>query len=214
MRGLAVFANIPEPKSGSRAGATGGRAATGREDASSSNATAKRRAVGSSTASSLWPSSQILHEAMPGDHDPGAAVLLEPAHRTQPRLQPAMVTLDVVVGIPIGAMPDRRQQLLEHRRVHRRMVGDDLNGRDLGRADGPLEEAAGSPPVMLGGDKDIDDLAELVDGARSASSSSTSRKDRPKRRYQRTASTITSGGKQKPAKADRGAGTGCGRRVS
>jgi hypothetical protein len=24
-------------------------------------------------------SSQILHEAMPGDHDPGAAVLLEPA---------------------------------------------------------------------------------------------------------------------------------------
>jgi hypothetical protein len=28
-----------------------------------------------------------------------------------------------------------------------------------------LEEAAGSPPVTLGGDKDIDDLAELVDGA-------------------------------------------------
>jgi hypothetical protein len=99
---------------------------------------------------------------MPGDHDPGAAVLLEPAHRTQPRLQPAVVTLDVVVGIPIGAMPSRRQQLLEHRRVHRRMVGDDLNGRDLGRADGPLEETAGRPPVTLGGDKDIDDLAELM----------------------------------------------------
>jgi hypothetical protein len=95
-------------------------------------------------------SSQILHEAMPGDHDPGAAVLLEPTPRTQPRLQPAVVTLDVVVGIPIGAMPDRRQQLLEHRRVHRRMVGDELNERDLGRADGPLEEAAGSPPVMPG----------------------------------------------------------------
>jgi hypothetical protein len=70
----------------------------------------------------VMASSQILHEAMPGDHDPGAAVLLEPAHRTQPRLQPAVVTLDVVVGIPIGAMPDRRQQLLEHRQVHRRMV--------------------------------------------------------------------------------------------
>jgi hypothetical protein len=84
----------------------------------------------------------------------------EPAHRTQPRLQPAVVTLDVVVGMPIGAMADHRQQLLQHRRVHRRMVGDDLNGRDLGRTDGPLEEAAGSPSVMLGGDKDIDDLAE------------------------------------------------------
>jgi hypothetical protein len=45
------------------------------------------------------------------------------------------------------------------------VVGDDLNRRDLGRADGPLEEAAGSPPVTLDGDKDIDDLAELVDGA-------------------------------------------------
>ena len=31
-------------------------------------------------------SSQILHEAMPGDHDPGAEVLLEPTHRSQPRL--------------------------------------------------------------------------------------------------------------------------------
>jgi hypothetical protein len=62
-------------------------------------------------------------------------------------------------------MPGRREQCLEHRRVRRCLVGDDLNGRDPGRADGPLEEAAGSPLVTLGGDKDIDDLAELVDGA-------------------------------------------------
>src|SRR5215212_6853612 len=34
----------------------------------------------------------------------------------------------------------------------------------------------------------------------------TSRYDRPKRRYQRTASTMTSGGKRKPAKADRRTG--------
>src|SRR6266511_425889 len=48
---------------------------------------------------------------------------------------------------------------------------------------------------------------------RSARSSSTSRYDRPKRRYQRTASTITSGGKRKPAKADRGTAVGRERRV-
>ena len=42
--------------------------------------------------------------------------------------------------------------------------------------------------------------------------SSTSRYDSAKRRYQRTASTITSGGKRKPAKADRGSGAGRGRR--
>src|SRR6266536_1115451 len=48
---------------------------------------------------------------------------------------------------------------------------------------------------------------------RSASNSSTSRYDSPKRRYQRTATTMTSGGKRKPAKADRGGGAGRGRRV-
>src|SRR5215216_4719042 len=48
---------------------------------------------------------------------------------------------------------------------------------------------------------------------RSASSSSTSRYDSAKRRYQRTASTITSGGKQKPANADRATAAERGRRV-
>src|SRR4029453_1409189 len=48
---------------------------------------------------------------------------------------------------------------------------------------------------------------------RSVSSSSTSRYDNANRRYQRTASTITSGGKQKPAKADRGMVAGRGRGV-
>src|SRR6266511_353531 len=48
---------------------------------------------------------------------------------------------------------------------------------------------------------------------RSARSSSTSRKDRPNRRYQRTARVMTSGGKRYPAKADLGAGRtgGCRR---
>ena len=55
---------------------------------------------------------KVLYEGMSGDHDLGAAILLEPAHRTQPRLETAMVGLDVVVGIPIGAMPRRRKQLL------------------------------------------------------------------------------------------------------
>src|SRR6266498_4509355 len=43
---------------------------------------------------------------------------------------------------------------------------------------------------------------------RSARSSSTSRYDRPNRRYQRTASVITSGGNRYPAKAELGAGRG------
>jgi hypothetical protein len=48
---------------------------------------------------------------------------------------------------------------------------------------------------------------------RSVSSSSTSRYDSGKRRYQRTASTMTSAGNRKPAKSDRGTGLGRGQRV-
>src|SRR5512132_122698 len=48
---------------------------------------------------------------------------------------------------------------------------------------------------------------------RSANSSPTSRYDSAKRRYQRTASTITSGGKQKPANAARTTEARRGRRV-
>ena len=71
----------------------------------------------------------------------GTVVLLEPAHRTQPRLGVAVVGLDVVVGVPIGAMPSRRQQLFQHACIHRRSVSDDLDWRALGRADGSFEEA-------------------------------------------------------------------------
>jgi hypothetical protein len=58
----------------------------------------------------------VLHQGVPGDHDPGA-VPLEPAHRSQPRLEAAVVSLDTVVGILLGAMPGHRQQFVQHRRV-------------------------------------------------------------------------------------------------
>jgi hypothetical protein len=64
----------------------------------------------------VMPSPNVLHEPMPSDDHPGAAVLLEPPHWPQPRLQPAVVGLDVVVGIPLGAMLGRRQQRLENHR--------------------------------------------------------------------------------------------------
>jgi hypothetical protein len=50
-----------------------------------------------------------------------------------------VVTLDPVVGVLVGSMPGCWRQLLEHARVYRRVVGDDLNRGDLGGADGPLE---------------------------------------------------------------------------
>jgi hypothetical protein len=88
--------------------------------------------------------SQGLDEGMPGDHDAGAAFLFEPSHRPQPCLQAAVTGLDSVVGIPLGAVPGRLEQVVQHRQVGQGSVGDDLDRGDLGRPDGPFEEAAGS----------------------------------------------------------------------
>jgi hypothetical protein len=56
-------------------------------------------------------------------------------------------------------------KLFEHDRVHRRVVGDDLGGRDLGRADRQLEEPPRSLGVATHGHEHVDDLPELIDGA-------------------------------------------------
>jgi hypothetical protein len=73
-----------------------------------------------------------------------------------------VVALDAVVGVADGATPRCRQPLLQHRRVHRRLIGGDLDRIDLGCANRPLEEPVGGRGVSLPGDEDVDDLAELV----------------------------------------------------
>jgi hypothetical protein len=74
-----------------------------------------------------------------------------------------VICLDPVVGVSVGAVPCRWQQPLQHQRIHRRPVGDDLGGPDLGRADGPLEEPVGGRGISPSGDEHVDDLPELVD---------------------------------------------------
>src|SRR6266536_5778830 len=75
-----------------------------------------------------------------------------------------MVSLDVVVGVGLGAMPRRREQLLQDDRVGRRLVGDHLCRRDLRGGESVLEEPSGRCCVTTRGDEHVDDLAELVDG--------------------------------------------------
>src|SRR6266568_1306311 len=91
------------------------------------------------------PTSQVLYQTMPGNHDPGATVLVEPAHRSQPRLEAAVVALDPVVGVLVGGVPGCWQQVLEHDRVCRCLVGSDLDGRHL-RHLGGLSKEPGGPP--------------------------------------------------------------------
>jgi hypothetical protein len=48
------------------------------------------------------PASQVLDEAMPGDHDRGVAVVLAAPHWTKPCLQPTVIAFDPVVGVSVG----------------------------------------------------------------------------------------------------------------
>ena len=76
-----------------------------------------------------------------------------------------MVSLNPVVGVPLGAMPSRWQQVLEHDRIGRGSVGDYLNGGHPRRADGLLEELASRPCVALSRHEHVDHLPKLVDSA-------------------------------------------------
>ena len=153
----------------------------------------------------------------------------------------------------------------QRNRAHRRLIGRDLDRRDLGHADGSLEEPAGGLGVAPRGDKHIDDLPELVDRSidvaplsgnlhvrlvhlpaiSHAMPAGPGGVDQQRREPQHppldrdvvnldpalgeeffdvavgqvvaqvpaTATTMTSGGKRQPEKADRVAGAGRGRRV-
>jgi hypothetical protein len=109
------------------------------------------------------PSPNVLDEGMAANDHAGVSVLLEPAHRPQPRLQAAVVGLDAVVGVLVGSMPCCRQQLLQHRRIGRCLVSDDLHRCDPRRADGPFEEPARRRRVASRRDEHVDDLPELID---------------------------------------------------
>jgi len=74
-----------------------------------------------------------------------------------------MVGLDPVVGVLLGSVPRRWQQLLQYDRVGRCEVGDNLDRRDFGGGDAVLEELVSSVGVSPCRDEHVDDLAGLVD---------------------------------------------------
>jgi hypothetical protein len=102
----------------------------------------------------------------------------------------------------------------QHDRVGRRRVGHDLHGRDLGRVDGLLEAPPGGGCVPTWRAEHADDLAGLVDRAVGVAPPAGYLHVGLVHEPANPASTITSGGKRKPAKADRVAGAGRGWRGS
>jgi hypothetical protein len=76
-----------------------------------------------------------------------------------------VIGLDPVVGVLLGAVPGRRQQVLQHDREGCRSVGSDLHCHHLGGVDGSFEAPPGCRSVALWRDERVDDLPVLVDRA-------------------------------------------------
>ena len=90
------------------------------------------------------------------------AVPFEPAHGSQPGLEPAVVGLDPVVRVGHGDVLGGGQQLVEHPRVGGGPVGGHFRRRG-GAGQRPGEEPPGRLLVPFRRQQHVDDLAELVD---------------------------------------------------
>lgn len=81
---------------------------------------------------------QVLREAMPGDDYPGAAVLLRPHIGRCPAFSlPWSHSTRLLHTARL--VPGGWKQLLEDRRVYRRLIGGYLTGCELGGANHPLQ---------------------------------------------------------------------------
>jgi len=100
-----------------------------------------------------------------GDDCLCGAVGAQPSHRSEPVLELAVVGFHPVVGVAFDVVPRRRDQFIEHHRVHRRSVGDHLGGTHLQHDHRPPEEPPCRHGVAADADEHVDDLAVLVDGA-------------------------------------------------
>jgi hypothetical protein len=87
--------------------------------------------------------SQILDERMPGDRHLRSPIGLESAHGSQPSLELTVIGLDRVVRVLLDVTPRHRQEFVDHTRVDRCGVGDDLVRDHLERPERPGEESAG-----------------------------------------------------------------------
>ena len=89
---------------------------------------------------------------------------LEPAHRSKPGLESAVVGFDAVVGVLGGVMVGGWQQLDDRAGQRRGPISCHL-GRFAMRPDRSGEEPGRRLDVAFGGDQHVDDLPVLVDGA-------------------------------------------------
>ncbi len=109
------------------------------------------------------PTAQVLDEPVPSNHHARRSMGLQPAHRPEPCLQPAMVAFDSVVLVLAGDVQRRRNEVLDHVRQGRCTIGDDL-GRFAVVGQGCAEELARSCDIPALGHVHVDNLPVLVHG--------------------------------------------------
>ena len=105
---------------------------------------------------------EVLHERVAAHDHAGGAIALEATHRSQPRLEPAVVGLDPIVRVLLGVVERGRHELIDDGEERPGPIGHDLGRLAMG-AERRREEPSRSSGVASCGDVDVDDLAVLVD---------------------------------------------------
>ena len=58
---------------------------------------------------------EVLHERVTTNDHAGGSVTFEAAHRSQSRLEPAVIRFDPIVRVLLDVMERRRDELIDHR---------------------------------------------------------------------------------------------------
>ena len=106
----------------------------------------------------------VLDERLTLDDDARGAVAFQPAHRSQPGFQPAVVGWDTIVGLLDCVVQRVRCQLTDRFRQRCRPVGDHHAGLAV-VTDRVRDEPSGSDTVASLRHQHLDDLAVVIDGA-------------------------------------------------
>jgi hypothetical protein len=112
----------------------------------------------------IVPAAHVLHERVAVHDHAGGAIAHESPHRTQPRLEPAVIGLDPVVRVLLGVVEGGWDELIDDGAQRPGPIGDHL-GRLAVSTQGRHEEPPSGPGVAPRRDIYVDDLAVLVDGA-------------------------------------------------
>jgi hypothetical protein len=107
---------------------------------------------------------QILDKGMTTDHDRRGPVRSKTAHRPQPRLEPAVITLDPVVRILARVMQHPREEVVHNPQQRCSQIWGDLSWTFTARQH-HLEELVGRRDVASFRHVHVDDLTVLVDGS-------------------------------------------------